>query len=322
MGNLASQARGLTTRSQDVRAERQRPEASPDVEFGAEHGAVEDPLLKRALLRLLPAAGRQSLLGALRAHRYRGDLVECPCCGSTFSRFLAHRGRQRAKCPRCGALERHRVLWLYLERETDLFDRPGALLHIAPEYAFLRRFSRVDTLRYVTGDLDPRLASRKVDVMDLPFEAASFDFLICNHVLEHVADDRLALAEIHRVLRPGGWAILMSPIDHRRVATLEDPAAVTPEDRHRVYGQSDHARLYGRDYSNRLAEAGFTVSADRYLDGFDESVICRLGLRREQDDAFGEEEIFLCRKPTRAASQGLPDQRAEVGPHASHAPMR
>ena len=264
--------------------------------FGSEHGAVEDPLLKRALLRLMPGARRHRLLGALRGRRYRGDLVECPCCEETFSRFLPHRGRPRAKCPGCGSLERHRVLWLFLERETDLFERPGALLHLAPEYALLRRLSAVEGLRYVSGDLDSALASQEMDVMDLPFDAGSFDFLICNHVLEHVDHDRRALAEIHRVLKPGGWAILMCPVDRRRARTLEDPAVITPAERHRVFGQSDHQRLYGRDYADRLAEAGFGVRAERYVEACGSSSVARFGLRRE-DDAFGEEDVFFCVKP-------------------------
>ena len=283
-------------RSEDVVSATQTVEA-PDAGFGPEHGEVDDPAVKRALLRLMPGARRHALLGAVRSIRYCGDLVECPCCGSTFSRFLPHRGRSQAKCPGCGALERHRVLWLFLERETDLFQRPGAFLHIAPEYAFLRRLPQMSGLRYVTGDLDSGLASHKFDVMDLPFESESFDYLMCNHVLEHVEDDRRALAEIHRVLKPGGWAILMSPVDNRRARTVEDPAVVTPQDRHRVFGQSDHVRLYGRDYPARLTEAGFTVLADNYLDRFDERSIGRLGLRREQDDAFSEETVFLCAKP-------------------------
>ena len=273
-------------------------EAPGDTSFGAEHGAVEDPLTKRALLRLMPGERRHRLLGTIRGVRYRGDLVECPCCESSFSRFLPHRGRSQAKCPRCGALERHRVLWLFLERETDLFERPGAMLHVAPEYTFLRRFSRTSGLRYVTGDFDSALADVQLDVMDLPFEVESFDFLICNHVLEHVDDDRLALSEINRVLKPGGWAILMCPVDYRRATTLEDPEVVTPQDRHRVFGQSDHARLYGRDYGDRLAAAGFDVRAESYLDAFDEETIGRLGLRREEDDAFGIEEVFFCEKPS------------------------
>ncbi len=261
--------------------------------FGAEQGEVIDPRLKRALLRLMPGISRHVLLGTVRSLRNRGERVECPCCDSTFSRFLPHRGRERAKCPRCGALERHRLLWLYLQRETDLFRRPGAMLHVAPEYAFLRRLSREPGLRYVTGDIDSALADHRLDVMELPFEAESFDFLMCNHVLEHVRDDRRALAEFHRVLKPGGWAILMCPIDHRRAKTLEDRTVRAPEDRHRVFGQSDHLRLYGRDYPDRLAAGGFLVRAIPYLESFDEDMIERYGLRREQDNAFSQEDVVL-----------------------------
>ncbi len=193
------------------------------------------------------APRRQALLGAIRSVRYRGDQVECPCCDSTFSRFLPHRGRSQAKCPGCGALERHRLLSLFLERETDLYERPGTMLHIAPEYALRRRLARTGGLLYITGDINPTVADFELDVMALPFDAASFDYLICNHVLEHVEDDRRAMAEVHRVLKPGGWAILMCPVDGRRATTLEDPTAVTPAERHRLYGQSDHLRLYGRD---------------------------------------------------------------------------
>jgi SAM-dependent methyltransferase len=272
-------------------------ESATEAPFGAEHGEVENPAVKRALIRVMPGARRHALLGAIRAARYRGTAVECPCCSSSFSRFAPHRGRASAKCPRCGALERHRALWLYLERETDLLRRPGSLLHIAPEYAFLRRLRQVECLDYVTGDFDSALAQHRLDLMDLPFADTSFDRLICNHVLEHVDDDRRALAEIHRVLAPGGWAILMSPVDRRRATTLEDPAVVTPEERHRVFGQSDHQRLYGRDYAERLAAAGFEVRVEDYLDRLDEREIAHLGLRREDDDAFGAESIFVCTRP-------------------------
>ena len=101
-------------------------------------------LLKQALLRAMPGPNRQRLLGGVRQVRYRGNRVECPVCETSFSRFLPHRGRPEAKCPRCGALERHRLLWLFLERETDLFERRGSMLHIAPEYSLQRRLLRVE----------------------------------------------------------------------------------------------------------------------------------------------------------------------------------
>jgi SAM-dependent methyltransferase len=287
--------------------------------FGAEHGAVGDPPAKRALLRMMPGARRHRLLGAIRGWRYRGDAVECPCCESSFSRFLPHRGRAYAKCPRCGSLERHRVLWLFLEREAELFSRPGAMLHIAPEYALSRRLRRVERLRYLSGDLDSALADVELDLLDLPFDPESFDWLICNHVLEHVNDDRRALAEIHRVLKPGGWAILMCPVDRRRATTLEDPTVTSPRERHRVFGQADHVRLYGHDYADRLAAAGFTVRAERYGESCDRREISRFGLRREPDEAFGEEEVFLCVKPP--PSPGAPG-RAQASAARPSRPAR
>lgn len=295
-GDLAPQATPDPVRSQGVSANAQTIGVGAGPDFGLEHGAVEDRALKRTLLRLMPGKRRHALLGAVRSVRYQGNAVECPCCAASFSRFLPHRGRTHAKCPGCGALERHRLLWLFLERETDLFAG-GALLHIAPEYAFLRRLSRMSALHYVTGDIDSALVNHRLDLMDIPFAAESFNFMICNHVLEHVEDDRLALAEIHRVLKPGGWAVLMCPVDYRQPTTLEDPTVVAPEDRHRAFGQGDHVRLYGRDYPLRLQDAGFAVRVDRYLDRFDEGSIGRFGLRREEDEAFGSEEVFLCVKP-------------------------
>ena len=206
---------------------------------------------------------------------------------------MRHRGRGHAKCTRCGALERHRLLWLYLTERTDLLSKPMSLLHFAPEYAYQRRFSRIDGLRYITADLDSPLAMQSRAIMDLPFADGSFDAVLCSHVLVHVEDDRRALAEIRRVLRPGGWAILMSPIDRRRDSTLEDPAVTTPQARHRVFGQSDHFRLYGRDFAERVAASGLAVRTDSYLERLgDETIACH-GLRREQDDALSDEDVFF-----------------------------
>lgn len=262
--------------------------------FGAEHGAVEDARARRAVRALVPGHLRPTLAGALRGLRHRGDAVACPCCGRSFDRFIRHRGRPHAKCPGCGALERHRMLWLYLAERTDLMSAPAALLHFAPEYAFERRLRRIPTLRYVTADIDSALAMDKVDIMAMPYADESFDAVLCSHVLEHVDDDRVALAEIRRVLKPGGLALLMTPIDGRVETTLEDPTVTTPAERHRVFGQSDHQRLYGRDFGRRVEAAGFAVRVDRYADDSDPELAARHGLRREDDEAFGDESVFRC----------------------------
>jgi SAM-dependent methyltransferase len=143
-------------------------------------------------------------------------------------------------------------------------------------------------LRYTRADLDHPLAEH-VDITDIQFPDDSFDVIICNHVLEHVPDDRRAMREVYRVLAPGGWAILQVPIDRAMERTLEDPAIVAPEDRLRVYGDEDHRRLYGRDYVERLEDAGFEVRQDHFVSELSPTIIERCGL-----DA--DELIFRCTK--------------------------
>jgi SAM-dependent methyltransferase len=219
--------------------------------------------------------------------------VHCPCCDGDFSRFIPHRGRQFARCPRCGALERHRLLWLYLHQRTDIFTRNIALLHVAPESALQQRLRRLTNVDYRSVDLDSPLAMDHADLLNLPYPDSSFDVVMCNHVLEHVDDDRRALREIRRVLRPRGTAILMSPIDERLSATIEDPAVTSAEERHRVFGQSDHVRRYGRDFAQRVEAESFAVASIRYLDECDQLEVDRLGLRRD-GGPFQRDEIFVC----------------------------
>ncbi|MEG3066539.1 methyltransferase domain-containing protein [Acetomicrobium sp.] len=115
-----------------------------------------------------------------------------------------------------------------------------------------------------------------------------FDCIICYHVLEHIPDDQMAMKEIFRVLKPGGWAILQVPI--LRDKTFEDPSVITPEDRERVFGQRDHVRIYGLDYKDRLEQAGFSVKVDDYVKQLSSDVIERYGLMKD-------ENIYFCSKP-------------------------
>jgi SAM-dependent methyltransferase len=116
------------------------------------------------------------------------------------------------------------------------------------------------------ADLAQRWVSVKLDVMMVPFPAESFDLVICNHVLEHVCDDRAAMRELCRVLRPGGRAVLQVPIARALATTLEDPTAVTEADRIRMFGQRDHVRLYAAsDCMRRLENAGVRVEFSRAI---------------------------------------------------------
>lgn len=130
------------------------------------------------------------------------------------------------------------------------------MLHVSPEPVLGEKF-KAQYRDYVSIDLDGRKAMQAMDVTALTFPNETFDAVVCNHVLEHVPNDRAAMAEIYRVLKPGGWASLQVPI--KGDMTTEDPSVTDPAERQRMYGQEDHVRQYGRDYVSRLKRAGFKV---------------------------------------------------------------
>ncbi|MFR9669595.1 MAG: methyltransferase domain-containing protein [Rikenellaceae bacterium] len=197
---------------------------------------------------------------------YLGRGKECPICGAKRRRFLPYGYgdvRQNALCPSCLSLERHRLLWLYFTRHTTLFTQRPTMLHIAPEVLFMRRFKRLYSDKkeqYITADLSSPLATMHFDVQDIPLPDDSVEMVMCNHVMEHVESDTKALSELYRILRPGGWGILLAPIDYDRESTFEDDSITDPAERARIFGQYDHRRIYGRDYAERLRQVGFSVT--------------------------------------------------------------
>ena len=199
---------------------------------------------------------------------YLGKGKQCPLCGCQRRKFLPYgyvTPRENALCPNCLSLERHRLLWLWLVRESDIGRGAMALpkmLHIAPEVALMRKFKKMYAStpdRYVTADLESPLADMHFDVQQIPLEAESFDAVICNHIMEHVEDDHKALRELYRIMRRGGWGVILSPVELEREKTFEDDTITDPAERTRIFGQYDHRRIYGRDYAARLREAGFEV---------------------------------------------------------------
>lgn len=201
---------------------------------------------------------------------YRGNNVECPVCESHFRKFLPYgriTSRNNALCPKCLALERHRLIWLYLKRKTDFFTKEAKMLHIAPELCFMDRFEALENLEYITADIESPLAKVKMDIHEIPFEDNSVDIIFCNHVLEHVDDDMKALSEMRRVLKPGGWAILQVPFFYPLPeTTYEDNSIVDPKEREKAFGQDDHVRMYGEDYGKRLASSGFNVNEEHFIE--------------------------------------------------------
>lgn len=220
--------------------------------------------------------------------------VTCPCCGGQFPSFLPYglRARPSARCPRCGSKKRHRLLWLFLRDRTTFFTERLRVLHFAPERCFRTAFASLPNLDYVTADLRPGKAMLAIDITAISLGAGSFDAILCSHVLEHVADDRRAMRELFRVLKPGGWAALMVPVEPGRRETFEDPRVVSTGEREQVFGHPDHVRIYGHDIKERLDGAGFAARAYRYGEEVGREAVKTYGLTRK-------DEIYLCTKSTR-----------------------
>lgn len=228
-------------------------------------------------------------------------LRNCPFDGKSFpdfypvvagGHFVFH-----SRCPYCCSVERHRMQWIYFNRETDMFHpkHPITILHCAPEEAFYRKFKDIELVDYYTMDkftgytvCGERMRDY-ADLTRLPYEDDKFDYILCNHVLEHITDEQLALSELKRVLKPGGVAFINVPIDEKLTETLEDPRYNTNALRFKYYGQSDHVRKYGTDYQKHLEKAGFHVTCTVAENYFSEEEIYQYGL-------FSSERIYSCRK--------------------------
>jgi SAM-dependent methyltransferase len=188
-------------------------------------------------------------------------------------------------------------MWLFLQRETGVLSDELDVLHIAPEPAIAARLRKRPNLTYVSADIeDKRSPMELMDITALPRADETFDVVICSHVLEHVDADATAMRELLRVLRPGGVAYVQVPIDHRRAETYEDPSITRPEDRAREFEQDDHVRVYGRDFADRLRNAGFEVTRRAYYEEVDPGERSRFGLGEPpRVQWFGD--IFVSVKP-------------------------
>ena len=177
----------------------------------------------------------------------RGNKFTDPIDGSSFRKFLPYgynNVRENALSPSTFSLERHRLLWLYLKNETFFFTKNLKVLHFAPEAAYYKKFKKLQNITYHTTDINSPLATIKADICDLPIKDDTYDFILCNHVLEHIIDDRKAMKELYRVLKKGGVGIIQVPLETTREKTYEDFSIVKPSERNKAFGQYDLSLIH------------------------------------------------------------------------------
>ena len=225
----------------------------------------------------------------------KGNQVECNCCGKTYRKFLPKGNleiRENVMCPNCGSLERNRLLLFYLENETSFFNEGKKVLHFAPEEGLKLVFQkRKKKEEYINGDINPNFADELIDITSINYPENSFDYIICSHVLGHVPDEKKAIEELYRVLKPGGELIVLTLINSKDVPTLEDEKITDPEERLKVYGERSLVRLHGNDFQNRLEKPGFQVEILDYEKKLDQFTVDRFRLHNNSRGNF-----FICKK--------------------------
>ncbi|MHB0801634.1 glycosyltransferase [Bacillus thuringiensis] len=232
-------------------------------------------------------------LNKLVNHIFKKEVCYCQYCNQEFNNFspwpaqydfprytFEMWNKDTGICPICYSMDRERLYRTYIETETDLLSKNYTMLHIAPEVKVREWLNQYENITYVCGDLEPKDSiMEEIDITKMAYENNIFDVILCSHVLEHVPDDKKAMRELYRVLKPGGWGIIQVPIVMNVEFIIEDESAVTPQLRKLVFGQEDHVRIYNQSgFIQRLTNVGFKVELYNVAEKSGVEIARKLGL--------------------------------------------
>lgn len=259
-------------------------------------------MISASAKKILKAAAPHGVVVLYQRRKHEKTLNYCPICDkeSEFNSMISAgvRTRPNAVCPNCGSLERHRLTWLLIEREIGVNNirKKQTMLHVAPEVSLRQKFSALLGKNYLSADMYEKNVDVKMDITNIKYPDSSFDFVMANHVLEHVSDDLKAMKELYRVQKKNGWSILLAPIA-KMPKTYEDPTITSKKGRLLAFGQTDHVRKYGYDYKDRLSSVGYRVKIYSLKDLASKQEIRKMSLKEGGDlGDFMQSEIYFCTK--------------------------
>ncbi len=218
--------------------------------------------------------------------------VECLICGWKGYKFIPINCGNKIiyenyLCPNCDSHPRHRLLYLYLKKKLNS-RKNFELLHFSPQKCLKDYISNFSNINYLSSDF--KIGKEMVDenIEKLTFKNNSFDVILCIHILEHINNDKKAISELYRILKPDGFAIIDVPINYNLKKTYENTNIILPEDRAIAFGQSDHIRLYGNDFKFLLRKEKFKVKIVHFYKNFNSKEIIYYG--------FEKNPIYYCTK--------------------------
>jgi SAM-dependent methyltransferase len=259
-------------------------------------------MLPKSVLKLIRSQ-RYEIKGWFTSFVFRGNFVLCPCCGKEFKKFMDYKNsnngaRQDEKryigydknkiCPMCFSLPRHRIVCDYFLKNKKILSNTKILM-FGSEYSIEKWFKR-NGVAYTTADLFRKDADIKVDIQNIPFHDNSWSLIICNNILEHIPDYKLALSELRRILADDGILELTVPLDRKYATTFEDCNATTEEQRITIFGQADHFRIFGNYFVKIVENAGYSVEI---LDG---NTLAKEIVAITGPADYDENKVYICRK--------------------------